>query len=378
MKKYLKFSCCNVMCLITTLSFLKGGPALFIAFASITLLAVFGDLLLGDDSSSPQYKHTWLLNSFLYINLPLLILAMAAYLWQFGDGDPHGFGQWMDQTWGTALMAGKAATQTSHLVGGFLGLGLLFGIAATNVSHELVHRTWSRSAQETGRWLLAFTWDAAFAIEHVYGHHRRVATWDDPASSRRGESFYPFFLRSLWMGNKSAWEIESSFLKKKRLPLWSHHNRLLRGWAISLLMVLASYAMIGWQGVALQVALALYGKAYLELVNYIEHYGLVRLPQTPVHLRHSWNSNSSISSWFLFNLTRHSHHHATGHIPFWKLEPQTSAPRLPYGYMTMLLIALIPPFFKALMKGPLDRWDASQATADEKAFIAGRGGLSAT
>lgn len=364
------------MCLIAIVSFFAGGATLWLPFALTVLLAVLGDALLGDDQSTPDYKHTGWLNLFLYLNLPLLLIAQFALYWQSLSGDPLGFGAWFDLQWGSAtdasafsLLAAKAETSFWDRVGAFLGLGLLFGIAATNVAHELVHRTWSPFSQEVGRWLLAFTWDGEFAVEHVYGHHRKVATWEDPASARRGENFFSFFRRSLIGGNTSAWHIEKSFLHKRNLPLWSRHNRLLRGWSISLFYAALGYAIGGLNGLALHLGLALYGKCYLELVNYIEHYGLVRLPQSPVQLRHSWNSNASISSWFLFNLTRHSHHHATGHLPFWKLKPQSDAPRLPFGYMTMLAIALVPPLFKAIMDPYLKRWDEVHATPAERALL---------
>jgi alkane 1-monooxygenase len=365
-RHYLKYTNCNLLVILAIACFLAGGAWLWFPLAFTVLVAVLGDALLPPDLQQHKYKHAWLLNIFLFANLPLLLVANLVLLWQFAAHDLFGLAAFLDQHLGWQLAAHKSSTNGWHRLGAFLGMGLLFGIAATNVAHELVHRTWSPWAMETGRALLAFTWDGEFAIEHVYGHHRKIATWDDPATARRGESFYQFFLRSTIGGNINAWKIERAFRRKKKLPVWSLHNRVLRGWFFSLVLALISSSLLGWTGLVLHLSLALYGKCYLELVNFIEHYGLVRVPGTPVRFNHSWNSNHSVSSWFLFNLTRHSHHHETGHLPFWRLEPKPDAPTLPFGYMTMILIALVPTLHRKIMRPYLDTWDQHWATAAEK------------
>ncbi len=334
-------------------------------FLFILILASVGDYLIPADLSSPTFEKPWLLNTFLYANLPLLLAGYVLFfarlsLWQEGS----------ESFFSPFFLEARRATSAVDLIGGFLGLGLLFGIAATNVAHELVHRTWSPWAQGVGRCLLAFTWDGQFAIEHVYGHHRKVSTFEDPASARRGEGFYRFFVRSFSEGTASAWVIEKNFLSKKNRATWSLSNRLLLSWSVSLSLALLAGIMASWLGLLVHLALAVYGKAYLELVNYVEHYGLVRLPKTPVHRRHSWNSNAPISSWFLYNLPRHSHHHAVGHLPFWRLNPEADAPTLPFGYMTMIVLALNPRLFKKVMEPQLNAWDETFASEEEKAVYA--------
>lgn len=373
MRHYLKFSHCNLLVAMSAVCFLAGGPWLWLPILFMILTAVIGDTLLPPDLDEPQYQHTWLLNTFLFANLPLLLIANFAFLWQFASSDVFGIGAFFDQQFGWHLLDQRAATGTFQRAGAFLGLGLLFGLAATNVAHELVHRTWSPMATEVGRWLLAFTWDGQFAIEHVYGHHRRIATWDDPATARRGESFFGFLIRSSVGCNIGAWKIEKAFRKKRHLSIWSLQNRVLRGWLMSILYAAIATVLLGPSGLLLQVAVGIYGKCYLELVNFIEHYGLVRVPNTPVLFRHSWNSNASISSWYLFNLTRHSHHHEIGHLPFWRLEPKPDAPTLPYGYMTMILLALVPPLHRQIMRPYLEGWDQHWATAEEKSLAQAHG-----
>lgn len=366
--KYLKFSLCNGICLLTLGCIYWGGPWLWLPFAVIVLAALIGDGLLPADETAFSEPRPWILNSFLYANLPLLIGASTLFMLRVGlYGEAAALSEALASWLLPATRLGSASSALD-LWGGGVGLGLLYGVAATNVAHELVHRTWSPLAQSVGRWLLAFTWDGEFAIEHVYGHHRKVATTEDPASARRGETFYAFFWRSLIEGNRSAWQIEKAFLKKRSKKVFSSSNRLLRGWLISLGMAGAAYLLAGPLGLAAHALLAFYGKFYLELVNYIEHYGLVRLPKTPVQTRHSWNSNAPISSWFLYNLPRHSHHHAVGHLPFWKLNAEASAPTLPFGYMAMIIIALFPPLFKKVMEPHLAQWDLSFASSEERAI----------
>src|SRR5690606_14713680 len=125
-----------------------------------------------------------------------------------------------------------------------------------------------------------------FSIEHVYGHHIYVSTVGDPATAPRGRNVYFHILASTWKGNISAWKLEKQRLQKKRLPVFSHHNLYIRGLLMSLLLEIAAFAMAGWIGVLVFTASALIAKAFLEIVNFMEHYGMVRNPKTPVQPYH--------------------------------------------------------------------------------------------
>ncbi|MEO1269027.1 MAG: alkane 1-monooxygenase [Myxococcota bacterium] len=217
---------------------------------------------------------------------------------------------------------------------------------------------------------MAFSFDTIFAIEHVYGHHRYVSTPVDPATAPRGRNAYVHILLSTLKGNASAWEIEAERLHNKRLGLLSWHNAVLRGHLMSLVLVGAAWIVGGWVGAAYFVACALCGKSLLEIVNYMEHYGMVRNPDTPVQPHHSWNTNSRISSWTMFNLTRHSHHHAQGEVPYQDLKPYPDAPMMIGGYLTTLLIALVPPLWHHLMTPKLLAWDRDFATDEERRLAA--------
>ncbi|RYD32328.1 MAG: hypothetical protein EOP87_13070, partial [Verrucomicrobiaceae bacterium] len=148
-----------------------------------------------------------------------------------------------------------------------------------------------------------------------YGHHRYVATTEDPATAPRGRSVYAHIVTSTLAGNRSAWALECARLRKAGLGRWSRHNEVLRGALMTLTIVASAYALGGVRGALAFASCALFAKALLETVNYVEHYGVVRCPDRPVEPRHSWNSNRRVSSWTMFNLTRHSHLTPVRHFP---------------------------------------------------------------
>jgi alkane 1-monooxygenase len=253
----------------------------------------------------------------------------------------------------------------AHLCGLVLTI-LGVGLIALIPGHELVHRTWDRTSLWIGRALYAFAFDAPFSIEHVYGHHRYVSTAHDPATAPRGRSVYAHVLISTIRGNQSAWDIECERLKRRRLSVWSHHNEWLRGHAISVGLVLIAAALGGPVAGLWFLACALGGKAILEMVNYMEHYGMVRDPADPVQPRHSWNTNRRVSSWSMFNLTRHSHHHARGEVPYGELRPYPDAPMMVDGYLSTMFLTMFPPVWHRLMTPKVLEWDQVYATPKEK------------
>ena len=187
---------------------------------------------------------------------------------------------------------------------------------------------------------IAFSWDCAFAIEHVYGHHKNVCLENDPASAKRGENVYMFILRAIINEQKDAWQIELDRLKRRNQNQFSLKNRMTMGYLRSLLLSLLIYVISGFQGVLIFLLCAFMAKALLEAINYIEHYGLVREPGKPVFPRPSWNSNHVISSLYLYNVTRHSSHHEKTNLKFWELETYPDSPTMPQGYLSILYLVI--------------------------------------
>ena len=367
---YLKFFLFHVQGLAVAAALFAGGSWITLAFIGLNLFNTLGDMLLGDDTTTPRYRYPWVLTVQLWMALPVLLIICFAAVWSISAADVLGVGATLSHWSGVDVLAARAATHWGHHVSAFFLTGLMIGTVGTIPGHELTHRTWEPVSLWVGRWLLAFSFDVGFAIEHVYGHHRYVSTIDDPATAPRGRNVYAHIAISTVRGNASAWRIEAARLQRRGLPVWSWHNAFLRGLGMSVVLVAGAWAMGGLAAALFFSACALWGKALLEIVNYMEHYGIVRDPAQPVQPRHSWNTNRRISSWALFNLTRHSHHHAQGEVPYQDLQPYPNAPMMIGGYLTTISVALIPPLWHRWMTPKVMAWDRDYANAAERELAA--------
>lgn len=363
---YLKFLLLHLVSAVCVISVLAGGMFTSLGLLFFVLFYVGGDILMGDDTKTPEYRSGRLLTLQLWLALPLMTLLLFSYIWTLSEGDPLGYGAWITGFTGYDVFAAREATGAWHHVSGGVLTGLLIGFLATVTAHELTHRTWEPVSMLIGRWLLSFSFDVGFAIEHVYGHHRYVSTEHDPATAPRGRNVYQHIVISTIRGNVSAWDIEAERLKRKHLPVISWHNAYIRGLLMSFALLAAAGWMAGWIGVLAFSGSALIGKALLEIVNYMEHYGMVRLPDQPVQPYHSWNTNAKMTSWGMFNLSRHSHHHAQGEVPYQNLLPFPDAPMMVSGYLATIILTLIPPLWHRLMTPRLIDWDRRFASKDER------------
>lgn len=234
-----------------------------------------------------------------------------------------------------------------------LSVGSVTGGAGITIAHELGHR-----AGALDRWLsrllLVCVGYGHFYVEHNRGHHVRVATAADPASAPRGMWVYRFVVRSVIGSLQHAWRLEVMRLERRGRGALHPANWVLAGSALSMLLLAAAGLVWGPAAVWFLIGQAAVAVALLETVNYIEHYGLRRrsLPDgriEPVGPQHSWNADFIVSNWLLFNLQLHSDHHAHVDRPFEALRSIPEAPQLPAGYPTLVLAALFPPLWFALM-----------------------------
>jgi NAD(P)H-flavin reductase/ferredoxin len=362
---YLKYFAFHFIGLLATLAIFGGGMVATVGLLTVLVLYMLGDAVSGDDTSTPKFNYPGILTVQLWLALPLLSGIVFAAVWSVSPGDPLGVGAFLTAATGYDVLAARAATTLGQHFSIFALTGLMIGMLGTITAHELTHRTWDPVSMLIGRWLLAFSFDTTFAIEHVYGHHRYVSTTEDPATAPRGRNVYHHIIASTIKGNVSAWHIEADRLKKKRLGVYSFHNAVIRGELMSAVIVALAFAMGGARGGLFFIACAVWGKSLLEIVNYMEHYGMVRNPSTPVQPRHSWNTNRRITSWTMFNLSRHSHHHAQGEVPYQDLKPYADAPMMINGYLTTIVIAMLPPLWHKLMTPKVMAWDRDYATAEE-------------
>src|SRR6266446_5529382 len=237
----------------------------------------------------------------------------------------------------------------------------MFGVP---VAHELMHRPGRlrRSVAEVQMGLLSYP---HFCIEHVEGHHRYVATPRDPATARLGESLFAFYPRVVWGSLRSAWRIEAGRLHDRGIGVLSFHNRMLRYAILLWVLYAVLFVQFGWPGITFFAVQSAVGFSTLEVINYVEHYGLTRRESAPgcyerVGVEHAWNSNHRVSNWLLFNVARHSDHHCDSRRPWGSLRNLDEAPQLPAGYFSMFVLALVPPLWHRVMDPRVASWQRAQ------------------
>jgi alkane 1-monooxygenase len=239
------------------------------------------------------------------------------------------------------------------IVGRIWVMGLLCGVFGINVGHELGHRI-NIFEQTMAKMLLLTSQYMHFFIEHNKGHHKRVATPEDPSSARYGEWVYSFYFRSIVFSYFSAWEIAANEVKKKGRPVFSLYNEMIQFTLIQVAFVALIFFGFGWLTTLYYLAAAGIGIALLETVNYIEHYGLQRKELADGKYErampaHSWNSNHIIGRLMLFELSRHSDHHYLASRKYQVLRHHDDSPQMPTGYPGMMLLSLIPPVWFYVM-----------------------------
>ena len=314
------------------------GLTLFWFFGPIFLFGILPvlDLVIGGDRMNPpddavarleaDRYYRWI--TYLFIPFEFAVVGWATWVW---------------------------STQHIGWVGN-LGLALTIGVVsgiAINTAHELGHKS---LAVETwlSRIALAPTLYGHFYVEHNRGHHVNVATFEDPASSRLGESFYRFWPRTVSGSLKSAWRLEKTRLERQGRRTLSVHNQIFGAWAMSVVLFAGLTALGGWPVLGWLAIQAFLGFTLLEIVNYLEHYGLLREKRadgrsTRTTPRHSWNSNNTPSNLVLYHLQRHSDHHAHASRRYQALRHFDESPQLPTGYGGMILVAVVPPVWRRMM-----------------------------
>ena len=251
---------------------------------------------------------------------------------------------------------------TPEKIGLFFGMGVITGTVGINYSHELMHQK-SRWERWLGDILLAMVLYSHFRSEHLLVHHRHVGTPRDPVTARYNEGFHRFYPRVLRQSLVSAFNAERGKLARKDRPWIDRSNPFWRYWALQGGMLALAALIGGWSGLALFLLQAGVAIWQLELVNYVEHYGLTRKylgdgRYEHVLPRHSWNASQKASNWLLINLQRHSDHHYKPNRRFPLLQHHTpeTAPQLPYGYPVMTVAAMIPPLWRQVMNPRVREW----------------------
>jgi len=338
------------------IAFTYGGWWTFTAMIYVFICIPFLDLLFHgttDNLSETEEKiaqkdpiYDWLL----YIIVPIQYAFLVYFLFsitQATDGWQRIF---------------AADLTTLEIVGRTLTMGVLCAIFGINVAHELGHRA-TKHEQFMSKSLLLTTLYMHFFVEHNRGHHKNVATPEDPASARYGEWVYTFWIRSVIFSYISAWKLEAQRLKRRGKAVISIHNEMIWYQVLQLGLVVGIYIFFGGWATVCFILAAIMGFLLLETINYVEHYGLQRKQVgekryekiLPVH---SWNSNHTVGRILLFELTRHSDHHFRASRKYQILRHFDEAPQMPTGYPGMVLLSLVPPLWFVVMHRQIDHYKA--------------------
>ncbi|MCE2892846.1 MAG: alkane 1-monooxygenase [Flammeovirgaceae bacterium] len=337
---------------LVMIGFYAGGGWNFLALAFVFGFITVIDHFTGIDKENIEETEAKVVGDEFYYRF-------VTYIWTFV--------QVAFVVWGAFAVTTGRLTTTLEWVGFVIGFSLVTGGIGITVAHELGHKK-SKLEQFYSKLILMTVCYMHFFIEHNRGHHVQVATPDDPATSRHNESFYVFWFRSVFHGYAHAWQLEKESLHRKGFSTWSVKNEMI--W-FALLPILFCIALtiigtiltgrIVWEIPVFFFTQSFFAFTLLELVNYIEHYGIVRNQSVEgkyerVNPLHSWNASHLVSNFFLFQLQRHSDHHANAIKRYQVLNHYDDSPQLPFGYPTMILIALLPPLWFAKMNPRLQEW----------------------
>lgn len=347
--RFLRYFTAFMSIFVITASIIAGGIwtyfALFYSFVMIPVLEFF---LEGDESNFSREEEDVLkkdikFDILVWLTVPMQWLLLCLFLYKVSAPNLP--------TW--------------ELVGYITAFGISCGVFGINVAHELGHRvTWYE--QLMSKMLLLSAQYMHFFIEHNRGHHKNVSTDEDPASAKRNEIVYFFWLRSVIFSYLSAWKLENDRVKKLYGTALHWRNEMITYSVVQLLLLVIIFFGFSLKVLLCYLAASLFGILLLETVNYIEHYGLRRKKIEDAYYEkvmpvHSWNSNHHLGRLLLFELSRHSDHHYIASRKYQILRHFDESPQMPTGYPGMMVLSLFPPLWFWVMNKAVDEYKQKQA-----------------
>lgn len=326
---YSRYSLPYLFAALTLLGAALGGPWTYLGAGGIFILHPLADNLLAKNKKPPANRPNSLWSLVLLVSaLPFLCIFSFA-----------------------GILHSLKATPL-ELLGLVLSFGTIMGVLGINTAHELVHRK-EKQLRELGFGLLTLVNFTHYGVEHVFGHHKNVGTLEDPATARKNEWIYTYFVRSYFKGLWEAFFIEHRRLRTKGF-LQPLKNRIVWWGFLQTLITLSIFALYGTQALYFWIGQSVIAILLLQTVDYIEHYGLFRRINSygqpeGVKAQHSWDNYQALTNYTLINLGYHSHHHLKATLPFTELQEQSDAMKMPYGYSVMALMAFVPPLYFRVM-----------------------------
>ena len=366
----IKYLLAPSLILVTLAGVIAGGMLSWIGVALLGV-GVIVDTILRKQASSSMHKEDGTTkasptfqNLVMYMMLPVFVLLQLALAWRV-YGFMTGVPVEITATW-FGLIPVYSGITSLDLIGAVLSTGIFAGIGII-YGHELSHC--KGFAFIISRMTMGLSGSAHFCYAHVYNHHLELASEDDPATAPRGRTIYGHYLLSYLGQSKFVFNMEKERLSRMGVPFISWQNRWIRGYMMSVPSAVLFFMAGGWIGIAALATVWVISNFELEALNYLEHYGLIRVKDQPIDYRHNWDNNTLFTSWFFIEIGRQADHHDRGETHFWELE-NVGCPNTGWGYFVVFFIALVPPIWHWYMRKRLAAWDEHFATDEERAIAA--------
>lgn len=364
-----KFSFLPATYLAATVALFIGSDFFLIVVLAISLLFMSGELISSKDHQEFDYGHDGLFMLHLCLSALILISYLLVFLWfiMAPQVDFLGLAQLMNTQFDLDIMGPRKHVSGLTVSTVWLFTFLAPPLLAIVIAHELIHKPSGTLSYRIGVMAQVVTFMSYFSIAHPRGHHNLVCLDDDPATPRRGESFYTFMLRSLIGQRVQAWELEKYRLANKQLSAMHWSNQALQRYLFETLFAGSVIAFGGLPAAAAILFIALSSNVTMEMTNYAHHYGLVRQKGKPVGARHTWDNTYKIETFMLFGGPRHAYHHLNADTPYWHYKDvKGAAAETVAGLFTSIFLSLVPPLHRRLITPKLIDWDWKLATPVEQ------------
>lgn len=330
-----------------------GGGWVWAGIVTFPVLLVL-DIALPPDHKVRNIRVPWLAEAPLYLHLPLLVGLWTLFALRLGAWTGH-----------AVVRLPGGTVHGSEIVGMVLSVGLIGAIPGLPIAHELMHRR-ARFPIELSRVVDTFSLETNADTGHVLGHHLFLDTPADSDTPVRGQSIYSFMWQAWWGKRRSGWQASVGALRKRGKSVLHPKNPIYVEIALLAVLFGLMYAAAGLAGVGLALAAMVFSTLLAEGFNYLQHYGLVRVPDSPIELHHAWNHLGAIVRPVAMEITTHIEHHFDSRYKFYELTPRPEAPQMPSAILCFVC-ALIPPLWeRAIAKPRLRHWDEHFASPAER------------